>query len=212
MENFEKALKIAEESVEQLREALQVFKTGNAAEQNAGVELHTLAAGEEFVTSLGEFKILEQYGEETKVIQVDFARKGVQYDSDSTNYKASDLREIFDNEILNEYEEAFGAENIVEHEVDLTTVDMQKKYGTHKCKVRPLTFDEARQYNDLIINENLPGWYWACTPWSTPERGWEYSVTVVSPSGRVNNNDCNDRLGARPVCILKSNIFVSKED
>ena len=35
-------------------------------------------------------------------------------------------------------------------------------------------------------------------------------VRVVSPSGNVCDDDCDGSFGVRPVCILKSNIFVSK--
>lgn len=176
------------------------------------VQLSKLEAGEIFKTDIGTFKVLEQYGEETKVIQVDFAREGVQFDSNATDYKTSELRKLCDNEIYEEYATVFGAENIVEHEVDLTTVDMQKDFGTLECKVRQLTFDEARQYNNLLVNEKLTDWYWTCTPWSIKERGWEYSVAVVSPSGCIRIDGCNNDFGVRPVCILKSNIFVSKEE
>ena len=104
-----------------------------------------------------------------------------------------------------------GADNVVEHEVDLTSVDMQNEFGTCICKVRPITFDEARKYNDLLVNKDLPDWYWTCTPWSTNERGWHWSVAVVCPSGDF---DCSNHYdfgrGVRPFCILKSNIFVSK--
>ena len=212
MDNFEKALKVAEESMEKLKEAFLVFKTKSTDESKTEVELSTLAAGDVFTTEIGAFKVLEQYGEETKVIQVDFARKCVQFDSDATDYKTSELRKLCDNEIYEEYAKVFGAENIVEHEVDLTTVDMQKDFGALYCKVRPLTFGEARQYNELLVNENLPDWYWTCTPWSTKARGWEYSEAVVSPRGYICRGCYNNRRGVRPVCILKSNIFVSKED
>lgn len=174
-------------------------------------QLSELEAGEIFKTDLGAFKVLEQYGEETKVIQVDFARECTQFDSDATDYKTSELRKLCDNEIYEEYAKVFGAENIVEHEVDLTTVDMQKDFGALDCKVRPLTFDEARQYNALLANADLPDWYWTCTPWSTKARGWEYSVTVVSPSGNVCGYDCNNYRGVRPVCIFPFSIFESEE-
>ena len=194
------------ETAKKLVAMLEEKKTAGA------VQLSELEVGETFNTEIGKFKVLEQCGEETKVIQVDFARECVQFDSDSTDYKTSALRKLCDNEIYEEYAKVFGAENIVEHEVDLTTVDVQKDFGTLDCKVRPLTFDEARQYNGLLVKEDLPDWYWTCTPWSTKERGWKYSIAVVSPSGDFFNNFCDYCCGVRPVCILKSNIFVSKED
>ena len=110
------------------------------------------------------------------------------------------------------FEKEFGSENLVEHITDVFSVDVQK-YDSYTGKVRLLTFDEARKYNELIVNEELPRWYWSMTPWSTKKRGWDYSVSVVSPSGYFfGNYGCNYYLGVRPVCILKSNIFVSKKN
>lgn len=103
-----------------------------------------------------------------------------------------------------------GVDNIVEHTVDLLSVDMQHEFNNYICKVRPITFDEARKYNDLLENEDVKRWWWTCTPWSTAKRGWEYSLTVVSASGDFDHYGCCSDNCVRPVCILKSNIFVSK--
>ena len=92
----------------------------------------------------------------------------------------------------------------------MASVDMQHEYEDCVCKVRPITFDEAREFNDLLVNKNLNDWGWTCTPWSTKERGWEYSVAVVSSSGYIDGCDFSGSLGVRPFCILKSHIFVSK--
>ena len=107
-------------------------------------------------------------------------------------------------------EKYVGAENIVEHEVDLTSVDMQSEFKPCKCKVRPITFDEARKYNNLLVNDDLDDLWWTCTPWSTEKRGLKYSIAVVSPSGFFSDWFCSGGRGVRPFCILKSNIFVSK--
>lgn len=82
--------------------------------------------------------------------------------------------------------------------------------GTVDCKIRPITFDEAREYTDITPNNDLNDWYWILSPWSTEERGWKKNITIVSPSGYICNYNCYDVNGVRPVCILKSNIFVSK--
>jgi hypothetical protein len=121
------------------------------------------------------------------------------------------LKKKIEDNCLPVFEKDFGKDNLVEHEVDLTSVDMQNEFGKCRCKVRPLTFDEARKYNDLLVKKDLKDWWWTCTPWSTKERGWTYSIAVVSPSGYIRNDCCNFNFGVRPVCILKSNIFVSVE-
>ena len=84
--------------------------------------------------------------------------------------------------------------------------------GTVDCKIRPITFDEAREYTDITPNNDLNDWYWTLSPWSTEERGWSRSLAVVSSSGIVDFSgyDVGVGVGVRPVCILKSNIFVSK--
>ena len=120
------------------------------------------------------------------------------------------MRELCDGEILNEFVAEFGEDNICENEAGLVTVDGQEVFGKLLTKVRPLTFDEAREYNDLLVNKDLQDWYWTCTSWSTAERDWPYSVAVVSQFGDFYYFNCVSSNGVRPLCILKSNIFVSK--
>ncbi len=103
----------------------------------------------------------------------------------------------------------FGAENLLCIPASLATVDMQNKEEEICAKVRPLTFEEARKYNELLVNEDLDDWYWTCTAWSAEERGSKYSVAVVSPSGILDYYFHYNSGGVRPACILKSNIFVS---
>lgn len=179
-------------------------------DQKNKVMLKDIPVGGKFNTGIGRFIVLEQKEDCTAVITEDLYREDVKFDDDCTDYKKSSLRKLCEGEILNEFSEEFGAENICTNEAGLVTVDGQEVFGKLLTKVRPLTFDEAREYNDLLVNKDLPNWYWTCTPWSTKERGWEYSVAVVSPSGRISRNCCNISRWVRPFCILKSNIFVSK--
>ena len=179
-------------------------------DQKNKVMLKDIPVGGKFDTGIGRFIVLEQKEDSTAVITEDLYREDVKFDDDCTDYKKSSLRELCEDEILNEFVSEFGEDNICENEAGLVTVDGKEVFGKLLTKVRPLTFDEAREYNDLLVNKDLPDWYWTCTPWSTKERGWEYSVAVVSPSGNISDDDCSCSDGVRPVCILKSNIFVSK--
>lgn len=179
-------------------------------DQKNKVMLKDIPVGGKFDTGIGRFIVLEQKENYTAVITEDLYREDVKFDDDCTDYKKSPLRELCEGEILNEFVAEFGEDNICENEAGLVTVDGQEVFGKLLTKVRPLTFDEAREYNDLLVNKDLPDWYWTCTPWSTKERGWKYSVAVVSPSGGVDSNVCCSSRGVRPFCILKSNIFVSK--
>ena len=179
-------------------------------DQKNKVMLKDIPVGGKFDTGIGRFIVLEQKENYTAVITEDLYREDVKFDDDCTDYKKSSLRELCESEILNEFVAEFGEDNICENEAGLVTVDGQEVFGKLLTKVRPVTFDEGRKYNELLVNKELPDWYWTCTPWSTKERGWEYSVAVVSPSGYILSNYYGCGCGVRPVCILKSNIFVSK--
>lgn len=179
-------------------------------DQKNKVMLKDIPVGGKFDTGIGRFIVLEQKEDSTVVITENLYREDVKFDDDCTDYKKSSLRELCEGEILNEFSEEFGKENICTNEAGLVTVDGREVFGKLLTKVRPLTFDEAREYNDLLVNKDLPDWYWTCTPWSTKERGWEYSVAVVSPSGYVSRSYYDCSRGVRPFCILKSNIFVFK--
>lgn len=202
-------LDLLKKAVEMLEEA-ENDEVEELEEIDEGCELSTLKPGEVFKIGDHDFIVLEHMTGTTAVISKDLMAEDVVFNEDTRDYNKSSLKKMMDDEILKEIEAAVGMNNIVEHEVNLTSVDMQNEFGTCRCKVRPITFDEARKYNDLLVNKDLPDWYWTCTPWSTKERGWEYSITVVSGSGLIFNCDCYRSRGVRPFCILKSNIFVSK--
>jgi hypothetical protein len=196
-----KALEVARELVRQLEEA----------ERKNKVELSTLAPGDVFEIGKNDFIVLEQIGAEVKIISKNFMAKNVVYDKTSRDYNKSNLKEMIEDKIQPIIESEVGENNLVEHTVELTSVDMQHEFDDCKCKVRPITFDEARKYNNLLPNKDLDDWWWTCTPWSTEERGCSYSITLVSSAGDVSIGHCSSRSGVRPVCILKSNIFVSKK-
>ena len=196
-----KALDMARELVKKLEEE----------EKQSKVQLSTLNPGEIFKIGEYDFIVLEQCEERTAVISKGLMAENVKFDEDSRNYKESNLKKVIENQIQPVIEKEVGSKNLIEHEVDLTSVDMQDEFGGFKCKVRPITFDEARLYNNLLVNKSLNDWWWTCTPWSTEDRGWKYSITVVAPSGDIGSGRiCRGSYGVRPFCILKSNIFVSK--
>lgn len=192
-----------------LQKAKELVELLEKQEETGKVELSTLKRGEVFqTTGKRKYKVLEQYGDTTKIISLDLVKENVEF-GDNTDYNKSNVKKLCDTEILKDFEEEFGAESIEEHTVDIITVDGQK-VGSVKCKIRPITFDEAREYTDITPNNDLNDWYWTLSPWSTEERGWSKSFTVVSPSGVIGGDYYGGGDGVRPVCILKSNIFVSK--
>lgn len=197
-----KALDMARELVKQLEEA----------EKKNKVRLSELKPGETFKIGEHDFIVLDQddSSQTTKVISKGFMAKNVAFGKETRDYNNSSLKEMIESDIQPIIESAVSAENLIEHTVKLTTVDTQHEFKDCVCKVRPITFDEAREFNDLLVNKDLDDWWWLITPWSTKERGWEYSVAVVSPSGSIDGNCYDYDYGVRPFCILKSHIFVSK--
>lgn len=179
-------------------------------ERKQKVQLGSLKPGETFKIGEYDFIVLNHEYGTTEVISKNFMKKNVIFDDNCRDYSKSNLRKVLEKEILPVIAKEVGANNLVAHAVDLTSADMQKEFELCKCLVRPLTFDEVRKYNDLLVNKELNGWWWTCTPWSTEERGWKYGMAVVSPSGLIYFDFCYDCFGVRPFCIIKSNIFVSK--
>ena len=179
-------------------------------EQSNKVKLESLKAGETFYIGENGYIVLKHHEGKTKVISRNFIAEDRKFADDTADYKTSGLRKYIEVEIQPTIENEVGAENLVEHRVSLETVDGQDNYGELTCKVRPITFDEARQYNNLIVNNDLDDWWWTCTAWTSPNREYNRSIAVVLPSGLIYYYYCDFSFGVRPVCILKSNIFVSK--
>ena len=196
----------------ELELARELVRKLEEAEKDNKVQLSELQPGETFKIGEHDFIVLEQNGcsGTTNVISKGFMSEDIVFDDDTKDYNNSNLKKIIEENIQPAIEAGVGVGNIIEQVVSLTSVDMQGEFKPCYCKVRPITFDEARKYNNLLVNKDLDDWWWTCTPWSTADRGWKRTITVVSPSGNVGGFNCYGSLGVRPFCILKSNIFVSK--
>lgn len=195
----------------ELEKARELVRMLEEKERKNKVVLSSLPPGETFKIGEHDFIVLNQGEDCTEVVSKGFMAENIIFDKDTRDYNKSNLKKVVENDIQPVIEAEIGADNIIEHTVDLTSVDMQKEFEPCTCKVRPITFDEARKYNNLLANEDLGDWWWTCTPWSTAERNWKYAIAVVSSSGIIGNGSCSNYFGVRPFCILKSNIFVSKE-
>lgn len=195
-----------------LEMARKLVKRLEEEEKKSNVQLCKLHPGDTFKIGDHDFIVLFQddFTKTTRVISKGFMAENIEFDEDTRDYSKSNLRKVIEEDIQPIIEAEVGAENIVEDSVDLTSVDMQHEFESCTCKVRPITFDEARKYNDLLVNNELNDWWWTCTPWSTAERGWKYSIAVVASSGVIRYWGFYNCCGVRPFCILKSNIFVSK--
>lgn len=182
------------------------------AELKKGCEetkLSDLKPGETFMIADHEFLVLDHTETGTKVISKGMWQEDSIEFGESKDYRVSGIKEFIDREVLPVIAAAVGEENIIEHNVDLTALDGGNDFGSIRLKVHPIEFMEARKYFELLVNEELPDWWWTITPWNSRGIGYAKSLAVVSPSGYVGNYCYCSISGVRPFCILNSNIFVS---
>lgn len=130
----------------------------------------------------------------------------------TNDFRASKVKTILDG-FAKDVEKIIGAENLLEHSVDLTALDGMKDYGSVKTKMSLLTLDQYREHVETLEKDRLDAWWWLVTPWSTPKHDYSKTVACVAPSGRVNyfNGYCND-YGVRPFLVFVSSILVSCEE
>lgn len=173
------------------------------------VKLAEVQAGETFLIGPHEFVVLEQFGDSAAAILKGLLHKGMAFGGNN-NFDGSAVDKAC-GKFADEIAGIIGADNLVEHTVDLTSDDGLKDYGTIRRKMSLLTADLYRKYVDVLDEHKFSGWQWLATPHSTKRHNNESWVKCVSPSGRLNDDYCrNGDGGVRPFCILKSHIFVSK--
>ncbi len=167
------------------------------------VDLLSLEPGEVFKVNNVEYIVLEQLiGNRTAVIKKELLEDGMNFGPDN-NWKMSNLREKLNNEYLKELEKDFGKDRIIEHSVDLLSLDGLDDYGTSTDKVSLLTVDQYRKYRK-VLGKNLDTWWWLATPDSTPSGEGASCVQCVHSDGYVSCNDCVFGEGVRPFFIVQS--------
>lgn len=169
------------------------------------IDLLTLKSGEVFKINGVEYIALEQLNNnQTAVIRKELLEENMMFGSDNNNWKISDIRKRLNEEYLKEIENIFGKDKIVDHTVDLLSLDGLEDYGTSIDKVSLLTIDQYRKYR-RVLGENLDSWWWLVTPNSTPTGYGSRCVQCVDSDGNVCCGDCGwGDGGVRPFFILKS--------
>ena len=170
--------------------------------------------------TLAEIKI----GETFKVSNIEFIKfadenghtvavaKDSVFDSefgDNNNFAESRVKSRLENEILPKIENEVGAENIVEHEVDLLSLDGDDKWGKAKCKISIPTFDFYRHDVKIFDKYKLNKWWWLSTPETTAKHYNDNWAVCVSPRGCICGcgSDCGNDC-VRPFIIFVSSISV----
>lgn len=176
----------------------------------SGTELSLLKSSDVFEKNGVEYIVCEQLENGiTAVVRKDCLDKAMSF-GDDNNWKESKWREYLNDGYLKELEAAFGTENIVDHEVDLTSLDGYDDYGVSVDKVSAMDIDRYRKYHKYIGDTGVA--HYLSTPDSTPSGYGSSGVRCVYGGGRVGCGGCGWDGGVRPFFTLKSNIFVSLKE
>lgn len=188
---------LTQEQVEKIRESFGV----------PAVKLAEANPGDVVKVGSHEFIVLEHREEGTALIRKELLRESEEF-GENNNFAGSNVEDIC-NDFADELADIVGAENVILHDVDLTSDDGLKDYGVVKRRVSLLTADMYRKFVEILDQHKLDAWWWLATPHSTAKHENANWIKCVSPAGNINVDYCDDGDGVRPFCILKSNIFVS---
>ena len=127
------------------------------------------------------------------------------------NFAVASSKEYLNGAYLdNLLEDVNGPNAFLTTELDLTTDDGLKDYGTCTVTIFLLTVDQYRRNRDVIPNAD--DWWWLSTAFSTKSNGYE------SLARRVWNDGTLDWLhayygvnGLRPACYLDSDLLISMD-
>lgn len=197
-------MKALQDQIDELKKEINALNGNNSKNKKLPAGL---SIGDEFQLAGTTWKILNIAGEGYVCLAESIGNK--EFDSDDNNWATSKLRSYLNKEFLEKLEKEIGEGNVLGFERNLLSLDGQTEYGSCTDKVSLLTVDEYRKYRKYIPNANK--WWWLISPWSTPCNDYSSTVAVVSPSGYVSINSCNDDVGVRPFCIFSSSIFESEE-
>ena len=173
--------------------------------KKADIDLLSLHEGDIFEVDNVEYIVLEQLSNnQTAVIRKELLKNTMEFDSDNNNWKTSSIRDFLNGKYLEEIEGAFGKDRIIEHTVDLLSLDGLDDYGTSSDKISMLTIDQYRKYRK-VLGANLHNLWWLLTPDSTPSGNDSHYVRYVDSDGYVYYCGClwGDK-GVRPFFILQS--------
>lgn len=176
-----------------------------------GSRVSSLRTGDTFRMANHEWIVLDarlktDYGYGVGVISKDFysiMNFGISKDFDESN-----VRRYFYDVVLRQIEFDIDGK-IIPTIADSNSLDGKNEYIYWSSYIRLLTYDEARKYNEILVNEDLECAWWTCTPWSTTERGCDYDMVIIHPSGLISIGHCKqEECGIRPFCVLEPNTIV----
>lgn len=182
-------------------EQIRMIKSGRK-------KLGELVPGEVFKVGNYEFVVLTHSEDATAVIFKDLLYTCQEFGKNN-NYYGSNVDALC-NKFAEEIKDIIGADNLIEHTVDLTSDDGLKDYGVVRRYASLLTAEDYRVHVKILDKHKPDAWWWLATAHSTPTHENALWVRCVSPLGVIYYyNYYIGSYGVRPFCIFNSNIFVS---
>lgn len=125
------------------------------------------------------------------------------------NFAVASSKEYLNGAYLdNLLEDVNGPNAFLTTELDLTTDDGLKDYGTCTVTIFLLTVDQYRRNRDVIPNAD--DWWWLSTAFSTKSNGYESLARFVDSDGTLGRDGaCDGYCGLRPACNLSSDLLIS---
>ena len=125
------------------------------------------------------------------------------------NFAVASSKEYLNGAYLdNLLEDVNGPNAFLTTELDLTTDDGLKDYGTCTVTIFSLTVDQYRRNRDVIPNAD--DWWWLSTAYSTEANGYEHSARLVYSGGTLGGSYAYSGYdGLRPACYLDSDLLIS---
>lgn len=170
-----------------------------------GRKLSEFKPGETVTIGQREYIVLSQGKDTTAVIAKKFAKEMV-FGSNG-DWRESDVRKYCNGEFYNELAAAIGAENIIEHTVNLMGDDGTGKGIACKDKVSILTTELYRRYREYL--PAYGDWWWTATRLTWEEPDYARGVRYVNSCGFLSWFGCSYDYGVRPFCVLNSSISIS---
>ena len=155
---------------------------------------------------------LEETDGRALCLSKDIIEKRAFDEGNRNSFAVSSSKEYLNGPYLdNLLEDVNGPNAFLTTELDLTTDDGLKDYGTCTVTIFLLTVDQYRRNRDVIPNAD--DWWWLSTAFSTESNGYESLARCVNSDGALDwGGACSGGLGLRPACYLDSDLLISVED
>ena len=186
--------------------AFDVMQAGKGA-----CRLRDIGIGRLFEVGGVEFIKCDEQGNTVPAIAKNVWKKSI-FSRRSNDFRESeilaDLRDNFLPIIINQV----GIEGVTEFVTHLKSLDGLNQYGDIRSLVSIPDLEFYREYAEIIEPYRVDKWWWLANPWSIKPHYDPYYVCLVTPSGRVGNDDCVCSNGVRPRLNFLSSIFVAPID